>query len=128
MWRATILTIFPDLFPGPIGTSLAGKALAAGLWALEAVDIRAHAADLLIAIAVRFLALFPDSADLREEFRHLHSGQSFKQRRNLSGHLRHIAGDLAAFLCVGGGEKGYQFGGREGARCGVTLWPAVAQK
>src|ERR1017187_8120123 len=26
---------------------------------------------------------------------------------------------------VGGGEKGYQFGGREGARCGVTLWPAV---
>ncbi len=45
MWRATILTIFPDLFPGPLGTSLAGKALAAGLWALEAVDIRAHAAD-----------------------------------------------------------------------------------
>ena len=45
MWRATILTIFPDLFPGPLGTSLAGKALAAGLWALEAVDIRAHATD-----------------------------------------------------------------------------------
>jgi tRNA (guanine37-N1)-methyltransferase len=45
MWRATILTIFPDLFPGPLGASLAGKALAAGLWALEAVDIRAHATD-----------------------------------------------------------------------------------
>jgi tRNA (guanine37-N1)-methyltransferase len=45
MWRATILTIFPDMFPGPLGTSLAGKALAAGLWALEAVDIRAHATD-----------------------------------------------------------------------------------
>jgi hypothetical protein len=26
---------------------------------------------------------------------------------------------------VGGGEKGYRFGGRDGARCGVTLWPAV---
>jgi tRNA (guanine37-N1)-methyltransferase len=45
MWRATVLTIFPEMFPGPLGTSLAGKALAAGLWALDAVDIRAHAAD-----------------------------------------------------------------------------------
>ena len=40
MWRAGILTIFPDMFPGPLGFSLAGKALAAGLWALDAVDIR----------------------------------------------------------------------------------------
>jgi tRNA (guanine37-N1)-methyltransferase len=31
MWRAGILTIFPDMFPGPLGFSLAGKALAAGL-------------------------------------------------------------------------------------------------
>src|SRR6059058_3674987 len=45
MWRATILTIFPEIFPGPLGLSLAGKALAAGLWALDAVDIRAHASD-----------------------------------------------------------------------------------
>src|SRR6266851_9151727 len=45
MWRATILTIFPDMFPGPLGMSLAGRALAAGLWALDAVDIRAHALD-----------------------------------------------------------------------------------
>jgi tRNA (guanine37-N1)-methyltransferase len=45
MWRASILTIFPDMFPGPLGFSLAGKALAAGLWALDAVDIRAHASD-----------------------------------------------------------------------------------
>jgi tRNA (guanine37-N1)-methyltransferase len=45
MWRATILTIFPEMFPGPLGLSLAGKALAAGLWALEAVDMRAHAND-----------------------------------------------------------------------------------
>jgi tRNA (guanine37-N1)-methyltransferase len=45
MWRATVLTIFPDMFPGPLGVSLAGKALASGLWALEAMDIRAHATD-----------------------------------------------------------------------------------
>jgi tRNA (guanine37-N1)-methyltransferase len=45
MWRATVLTIFPEMFPGPLGLSLAGKALAAGLWALEAIDIRGHATD-----------------------------------------------------------------------------------
>ena len=45
MWRASILTIFPEMFPGPLGASLAGKALAAGLWTLEALDIRAHATD-----------------------------------------------------------------------------------
>lgn len=39
-WRATVLTIFPELFPGPLGASLAGKALAAGIWSCEAVDIR----------------------------------------------------------------------------------------
>ncbi|HEX5779146.1 MAG TPA: tRNA (guanosine(37)-N1)-methyltransferase TrmD [Xanthobacteraceae bacterium] len=39
-WRATVLTIFPELFPGPLGASLAGKALAAGVWSCEAVDIR----------------------------------------------------------------------------------------
>jgi tRNA (guanine37-N1)-methyltransferase len=41
----TILTIFPEMFPGPLGASLAGKALASGLWALEPVDIRASATD-----------------------------------------------------------------------------------
>jgi len=45
MWRATVLTIFPEMFPGPLGQSLAGKALAAGVWALDAHDIRAHATD-----------------------------------------------------------------------------------
>jgi tRNA (guanine37-N1)-methyltransferase len=45
MWRASVLTIFPEMFPGPLGLSLAGKALASGLWALDAVDIRAHATD-----------------------------------------------------------------------------------
>jgi tRNA (guanine37-N1)-methyltransferase len=45
MWRATVLTIFPGMFPGPLGESLAGRALAAGLWSLDARDIRAHATD-----------------------------------------------------------------------------------
>jgi tRNA (guanine37-N1)-methyltransferase len=45
MWRASVLTIFPEMFPGPLGISLAGKALNGGLWSLEAIDIRAHAAD-----------------------------------------------------------------------------------
>jgi tRNA (guanine37-N1)-methyltransferase len=44
-WRATALTLFPDMFPGPLGQSLAGRALAAGIWSLEASDIRAHAGD-----------------------------------------------------------------------------------
>jgi tRNA (guanine37-N1)-methyltransferase len=43
MWRASVLTIFPEMFPGPLGVSLAGKALATGLWSLDPVDIRAHA-------------------------------------------------------------------------------------
>jgi tRNA (guanine37-N1)-methyltransferase len=45
MWRASVLTIFPEMFPGPLGASLAGKALASGLWALEVIDIRTLAAD-----------------------------------------------------------------------------------
>jgi tRNA (guanine37-N1)-methyltransferase len=44
-WRATVLTIFPEMFPGPLGLSLAGKALAEGKWALEAIDIRGFATD-----------------------------------------------------------------------------------
>ena len=45
MWRASVLTIFPDMFPGPLGTSLAGKALAAGAWSLDIADIRDFATD-----------------------------------------------------------------------------------
>ncbi len=41
-FRATLLTLFPEMFPGPLGVSLAGKALAAGTWTLETHDIRAH--------------------------------------------------------------------------------------
>jgi tRNA (guanine37-N1)-methyltransferase len=45
MWRASVLTIFPDIFPGPLSASLAGKALAAGAWSLDIIDIRAFATD-----------------------------------------------------------------------------------
>jgi tRNA (guanine37-N1)-methyltransferase len=45
MWRASVLTIFPEMFPGPLGLSLAGKARDGGIWSLEAIDIRAHATD-----------------------------------------------------------------------------------
>ncbi len=44
-WTATVLTLFPEMFPGPLGHSLAGKALRAGLWALNAVDIRDFTGD-----------------------------------------------------------------------------------
>jgi tRNA (guanine37-N1)-methyltransferase len=45
MWSTTVLTLFPDMFPGPLGVSLAGKALTSGLWSLEARDIRDSATD-----------------------------------------------------------------------------------
>src|ERR1700721_3027140 len=45
IWRTTVLTLFPEMFPGPLGVSLAGKALASGLWTLEARDIRDSATD-----------------------------------------------------------------------------------
>ena len=44
-WRASILTLFPEIFPGSLGLSLAGKALAEGLWSIETVDIRDFATD-----------------------------------------------------------------------------------
>jgi tRNA (guanine37-N1)-methyltransferase len=45
MWRATILTLYPDMFPGPLGHSLAGRALAEGSWTCEAVNIRDFSTD-----------------------------------------------------------------------------------
>lgn len=45
MWRASVLTIFPEMFPGPLAHSLAGKALASKIWSLETLDIRSHATD-----------------------------------------------------------------------------------
>ncbi|HZT50774.1 MAG TPA: tRNA (guanosine(37)-N1)-methyltransferase TrmD [Stellaceae bacterium] len=44
-WQATVLTIFPEMFPGPLAHSLAGKALREGIWRLETVDIRDFARD-----------------------------------------------------------------------------------
>jgi tRNA (guanine37-N1)-methyltransferase len=44
-WLATVLTIFPEMFPGPLGLSLAGRAAAEGIWRLETVDIRGFARD-----------------------------------------------------------------------------------
>ncbi|WP_051002390.1 tRNA (guanosine(37)-N1)-methyltransferase TrmD [Magnetospirillum molischianum] len=44
-WRATMLSIFPEMFPGPLGMSLAGRGLEEGIWALDAVDIRGFATD-----------------------------------------------------------------------------------
>jgi tRNA (guanine37-N1)-methyltransferase len=44
-WRADVLTLFPEMFPGPLAFSLAGRALARGVWQLGAHDIRAFAED-----------------------------------------------------------------------------------
>jgi len=45
IWTAKVLTLFPEMFPGPLAHSLAGKALTEGLWSLDAVNIRDFATD-----------------------------------------------------------------------------------
>src|SRR5881275_1914668 len=45
LWKAVVLTLFPEMFPGPLGHSLAGRALSEGVWSLESVDIRGFARD-----------------------------------------------------------------------------------
>lgn len=45
IFAATILTLYPEMFPGPLGLSLAGRALAEGIWSLDAVQIRDFTAD-----------------------------------------------------------------------------------
>jgi len=42
VWKATVITLFPDAFPGTLGLSLTGKALKDGLWQLDTVDLRRH--------------------------------------------------------------------------------------
>jgi tRNA (guanine37-N1)-methyltransferase len=42
MWTATVFTLFPEMFPGPLGVSLAGEGLSRGIWAMQARDIRVH--------------------------------------------------------------------------------------
>ena len=44
-FAATVLTLYPEMFPGPLGISLAGRALAEGTWSLDAVNIRDFAID-----------------------------------------------------------------------------------
>ncbi len=44
-WAATVLTLYPEMFPGPLGHSLAGRALEEEIWSLETVNIRDHATD-----------------------------------------------------------------------------------
>jgi tRNA (guanine37-N1)-methyltransferase len=44
-FAATVLTLYPEMFPGPLGVSLAGRALAQGVWSLDAVQIRDFATD-----------------------------------------------------------------------------------
>src|SRR5690242_7745942 len=44
-FRASVLTLYPEMFPGPLGVSLAGRALGEGVWALDAVQIRDFATD-----------------------------------------------------------------------------------
>ncbi|MEA2773609.1 MAG: tRNA (guanine37-N1)-methyltransferase, partial [Acetobacteraceae bacterium] len=39
-WRASVLTLFPAMFPGPLGQSLAGRALETGIWSLDVTNIR----------------------------------------------------------------------------------------
>lgn len=45
MWRAVALSIFPEMFPGPLAMSLAGRALREGTWSIDAIDIRGFARD-----------------------------------------------------------------------------------
>lgn len=44
-WRASVLTLFPDMFPGPLAYSLAGRALASAVWSLQTINIREFATD-----------------------------------------------------------------------------------
>ena len=44
-WHATLLTLYPEMFPGPLGQSLAGRALDQGKWSLQTVNIRDFATD-----------------------------------------------------------------------------------
>ena len=45
LWQATVLTLFPEMFPGPLAQSLAGKSLNDGIWTLKTLDIRDFARD-----------------------------------------------------------------------------------
>jgi tRNA (guanine37-N1)-methyltransferase len=42
MWAASVFTLYPEMFPGPLGASMSGTALTRGVWSLEAINIREH--------------------------------------------------------------------------------------
>jgi tRNA (guanine37-N1)-methyltransferase len=42
MWAASVFTLYPEMFPGPLGASMSGTALGKGVWTLEAINIREH--------------------------------------------------------------------------------------
>ena len=42
MWRSIVITLFPEMFPGPLGISLIGQAMKKNLWSLDTVNIRSH--------------------------------------------------------------------------------------
>ena len=42
MWAASVFTLYPEMFPGPLGASMSGTALSKGVWSLEAINIREH--------------------------------------------------------------------------------------
>lgn len=44
-WQATVLTIYPGMFPGPLGHALSGRALEGGVWTLDVLDMRDFATD-----------------------------------------------------------------------------------
>jgi tRNA (guanine37-N1)-methyltransferase len=64
-WRAIVLTLFPDMFPGPLGVSLSGKALASGLWELEARDTPAGGGPGMV-LRADVLAAAIDAADINQ--------------------------------------------------------------
>ena len=58
-WKATVFTLFPEMFPGPLGISLLGKALQNKLWQLDVHDIRDG--------KIRRLSTYFDSASLLQQ-------------------------------------------------------------
>ncbi len=95
MWRASVLTLFPDMFPGPLGRSLAGKALGNGHWRLEAVDIRAFANDRHPDVLARAVDETVSPADTRPRLLMSPRGTPLKQER-VQGLA---AGDGVVLLC-----------------------------
>ena len=114
MWRASIFTLYPDMFPGPLGTSLSGDALGRGTWSLETHQIREHGLG-RHRIHVG-LALVPHGAGvLAAGFgfleRGLGAGDGLLQRGLLGGrHLGHLAGVQGAGCLINGLLRLIQFG------------------